>query len=177
MSTINWTKLIEKNKSEIIEKIKEAKRDALDFEYSYHYDVEMNENGEVYITGVHSQNWQTQNSYFGRTIRLIVIHGWTVNVEGYEMEEYLAEKLGITEDELRDRWIWREKEGAKFEDKKYQNDSLFYKERFPEEYSSYEKDYAEAKTNAIEDEIAEYMDTIDIDEIIDEYEECEVITE
>jgi hypothetical protein len=81
---MKWSELAKTKETEIMAAIKEAKQNAYGFggqTSGYHYDVEMDKDGDVYVTGVHSQNWQTQNSYFGKTLCIMMVHAWEVDLQ------------------------------------------------------------------------------------------------
>jgi hypothetical protein len=87
MSSINWSELIQSKETEIMDAIKEAKLKAYGYggyTSGYHYDVEIDEDGDVYVTGVHSQNWQTANSWEGKTKILWSVRAWELDLQGDE---------------------------------------------------------------------------------------------
>ena len=105
---INWSELMEANRDKIEETIREAKKETYGTMQGWHVDVEMDEDGEVWTSGLASQGSQSMSSYNGETFIVCYIESWEVDTNESEdikhHEKLYAEYLAQKEDEDGEVW-------------------------------------------------------------------------
>jgi hypothetical protein len=155
MST--WKELIKEHENEIYEAIKDAKKNTFGCQNFSHMDVEMDDTGDVCTTGLHSQNWQTQSSYFGKTIRLAIVYGWDVD-DNNDLTDWL------------DTVNLRDACKAALDDNYPMGSDImgWLSDAHPDLVETCRKALKDTKNNARDYEIDEYMGYVDIDAIIRE---------
>ncbi len=78
---INWAKIMEENKEKIMEKIIECNtEEALGGLQGWHYDIEMDPQGDVWIAGPFS-NGQSMSSWKGETYVICSIRTWELEID------------------------------------------------------------------------------------------------
>lgn len=88
MSKINWSKIMEDNKNKIIEKFIQAKRETKGCMQGWHVDIEMDETGDVWVTGLMSTGSQSMSSYKGETFIVGEVKSWEVELNESESIKY-----------------------------------------------------------------------------------------
>ena len=88
----NWSEIMEQNRDKIIEKIIEAKKETEGTMQGWGVDVEINQEGDVWTTGLMSQNSQTMSSWEGETKSITRVVSWNAEVNEEEAIKY-DEKL------------------------------------------------------------------------------------
>lgn len=140
MKMIEWSKIIKANRAAIEDKIIEAYKQAEGYENSWHFDVEIDENGKVDIGGPLSQGSQSGESWNGETCIVASIKGWRAEVDFLE---------NVNQDE---------KLKAEYEASDYNTAEDFMEEKYPELKAEWENDYMEAEIQAFADSIDKLVD-------------------
>jgi len=146
---INWVKVMEDNREKIEDAIKLAKEESYGTMQGWHVDVEMDESGEVWTSGLASQGSQSMSSFNGETFIVCHIESWEVDTNESEdikyHKELYAEYLAQKEDEDGYEYAWEFMENKYPEIRKeWQNDA--------KQYELDEFDPSEYLDRAIEDE-------------------------
>ena len=128
---INWSELMEANRDKIEETIREAKKETYGTMQGWRVDVEMDEDGEVWTSGLASQGSQSMSSYNGETFIVCSIESWEVDTNESEdikyHKELYAEYLAQKEDEDGYEYAWEFMENKYPEIRKeWQNDAKQY---------------------------------------------------
>jgi len=93
MSRVIWSKIIEENREKLVEKIVKTFKQAEGFDSSWHYDVEICEDGEIVIAGPMSQGSQTMATWEGERELVARIECWKVDINYDECLDWEDEKL------------------------------------------------------------------------------------
>ena len=92
-NNINWVKIMEDNREVIEEKIREAKEEAYKGMQGWHVDIEIDESGEAWITGLMSTGSQSISSWKEETFIVCSIKSWEVEFDDEEELRYSDEKI------------------------------------------------------------------------------------
>lgn len=110
MSKINWAEIMEANRDSIIEKMVQAKKESEGTMSGWSVDVEIDEKGEVWTTGLMSQGSQSMSSWNGETFIVASVKSWTVEIDESECiksePSLLAEFEAQKDDELGYEYEW-----------------------------------------------------------------------
>ena len=128
---INWVKIMEDNRDKIEETIREAKKETYGTMQGWHVDVEMDEDGEVWTSGLASQGSQSMSSWEGKTYVICSIESWNIEIDESEDIKY-NEKL------------YAEFQAQKEDENGYEYVYEFMREKYPDilqEWQNDAKDY------------------------------------
>lgn len=82
-----WSELMEANRDVIIEKMVEAYEKAEGGMSGWHYNIEMDQNGDVWIDGLLSQGSQSMSPWKGETAVITSISTWQIECPSFEVEK------------------------------------------------------------------------------------------
>jgi len=88
---INWVKVMEDNSEAIVDTIKLAKEEAYGCMQGWHIDVEINEDGKVWTSGLNSHGSQSMSSWKGETLIVCHVNSWEVDTNEAEDIKYSPE--------------------------------------------------------------------------------------
>ena len=146
---INWVKIMEDNRDKIEETIREAKKETYGTMQGWHVDVEMDEDGEVWTSGLASHGSQSMSGWEGKTYIVCSIESWNIELDEDEEikhdEKLYAEYLAQKEDENGYEYAYE------FMRKKYPDVLQEWQEN-AKDYELSEFDPSELLDRAIEDE-------------------------
>jgi len=122
---MNWIEIIEASRERILDCAVQAKKDTYGTMQGWHVDVEMNKNGECWVTGLESSGSQSISSYKGETFIVMGVDSWEIDTD-YE---------GMIKDnkDLYKEFLGQKEEGYEYAYK-------FIQEKYPEIYKEWEDD-------------------------------------
>jgi len=129
---INWVKIMEDNRESIEETIREAKKETYNTMQGWHYDVEINEKGESWTSGPHS-NSQSMSSYKGETYIVCSLKSWSADY--YDVRDYIRYDKELNDEFL----VQKENEDG------YDSEYEFIENIHPEKLDEWTEDEKEAE--------------------------------
>lgn len=145
MSKINWAEVMEANRDTIIEKMVQAKKETEGTMQGWGVDVEIDENGDCWVSGLLSQNSQSMSSYKGETFIVATVKSWEVDVN--------EEEAIKTEPEMLKEYLAQQNEDGGHE-YAYQ----FMAEKYPEKVEEWRTDTIEYEVDAYAEEADRLLD-------------------
>ena len=76
-----WSELMEENKDVIVKKMVEAYEKAESNMSGWHFDIEMDQDGDVWTSGLLSRGSQSQSSWEGKTFIVVSIDTWVFDYD------------------------------------------------------------------------------------------------
>ena len=148
MSKILWSEIMEANRAAIIEKMLEAYRDACHPMSGWHTGVEMNEDGEVWATGLASQGSQSMSSWNGETFVVKEYQTWEPELDFESMilgdtDEFVA----LYKKAIADKDVWN-------------SHRIWLKEYYPAKITEYEQMLEDAEVDAYAETVEDVLDEI-----------------
>jgi hypothetical protein len=92
---INWVKIMQDNRDKILEAFMQAKKETNGSMQGWHVDVEMDQDGNVWVTGLMS-NGQSISSWNGETFIVGSVDSWNIEIDEaqwIENEEELKQEF------------------------------------------------------------------------------------
>ena len=82
-----WSELMEENRETIVEKMVDAFKEAESGMSGWHNGIEMDQDGDVWTTGIMSQGSQSESSFNGRTFIIDWIDTWEADYSTDELRD------------------------------------------------------------------------------------------
>jgi len=147
-----WSELMEENKDVIIEKMVEAFKEAEGGMSGWHNGVEMDQDGDVWTTGIMSQGSQSQSSWEGKTFIIDWIKTWNSEYDEYET---LKNNLPECDD------IYNAFEQFKVdEDDEYAYFRDFMREKYPEKLEQWDDETKQFEIDSYEEYARDLLDDV-----------------
>ena len=149
---MKWSKLMEENREVIVEKMVEAFKEAEGGMSGWSIGVEMDQDGDVWTTGLMSQGSQSESSWKGETTIIDNIGSWNLD---YDEMELLKAKLPDFQD------LYDEFEQHKIdEDDEWISLSSFMSERYPNTLNEWNDEMTSFEVDTFGDYASEKLDNI-----------------
>ena len=143
-----WSELMQEKSELIVEKMVEAFKEAEGGMSGWHVGVEMDEDGDVWTTGIMSEGSQSESSWKGETTVIDWIKAWELEYDELDMLTFPENK------EIQ----------ATFEQAKLDDEDLYFRDwmsdNYPDKLKEWDKDARQCEIDSFEEYAGDKLDDI-----------------